>query len=107
MGWSCCSNGPATTLILIAKSEGGRERGKTKLRWEDGMDNDVKALEEGKWENLARNRQIWQNHVRKAVAQQGLFANDDGLILYWKFRRKKVKKIKDFPCNKPWRPKGL
>jgi hypothetical protein len=35
--------------ILNAKPEGGREKGRLKLRWEDGVDNDVKALGEGNW----------------------------------------------------------
>jgi hypothetical protein len=38
------------------------------------MGNDDKALEKRSWKNLARNRQIWQNHLRKAAAH---FANDD------------------------------
>jgi hypothetical protein len=37
--------------ILTAKPEGGREKGRLKLRWEDGVDNDVKALGERLWEN--------------------------------------------------------
>jgi hypothetical protein len=45
MGWSCCSNGPAK-IIVNAKLEGRRKRGRLKLRWEDGVDNDVKALGE-------------------------------------------------------------
>jgi hypothetical protein len=32
--------------ILNAKLEGARRRGRSKLRWEDGVDNDVKALGE-------------------------------------------------------------
>jgi hypothetical protein len=31
--------------ILNAKPEGRRKRGRHKLRWEDEVDNDVKALE--------------------------------------------------------------
>jgi hypothetical protein len=60
-------------IILNAKSDVRRKRGRPKLRWEDGMGNDVKALGEINWKNLARNRQIWKNHLRKAVAQKGLF----------------------------------
>jgi hypothetical protein len=32
--------------------------------------NDVKALGETDWKNLASNRQIWQNFLRKAMAQK-------------------------------------
>jgi hypothetical protein len=40
---------------------------------EDGVDSDVKALGERNWKNLARNRQIWQKLLRKAITQKGLF----------------------------------
>jgi hypothetical protein len=43
------------------------------VKWEDGVDNDVKALGERSWKNLSRNRQIWQNLLRKAMAQKGCF----------------------------------
>jgi hypothetical protein len=42
--------------ILNAKPEGRRKRGRPKLRWEDEVDNDVKAPGERKWKNLARCR---------------------------------------------------
>jgi hypothetical protein len=60
--------------ILNARPEGSRKRGRRpKLRWEDGVDNDVKPLGDRNWQNLARNRQIWQNLLRKAVTIKGLF----------------------------------
>jgi hypothetical protein len=43
------------------------------LRWADEVDNDVKALGERNWKNIARNWQIWQTLLRKAMAQKGLF----------------------------------
>jgi hypothetical protein len=36
------------------------------------VDNDVKALGERTWKNIGRNRYIWQNLLRKAMAQIGL-----------------------------------
>jgi hypothetical protein len=59
--------------ILNAKLEGRRNKGRPKLRWEVGVDNDVKALGESNLKNLARNTQIWQNLLKKAMAQKGLF----------------------------------
>jgi hypothetical protein len=47
---------------------------------EDGVDNDDKALWERNWKNLARNRQILQKLVRKAIAQRGCFANVDVIL---------------------------
>jgi hypothetical protein len=32
--------------------------------------NDVKPLGERNWKNIARNRQIWQNFLRKDMAQK-------------------------------------
>jgi hypothetical protein len=58
--------------ILNAKLEGTRRRGRPKLRWEDGMDKNVKALGERNLKNIARNREIWQKLLRKAMAQKGL-----------------------------------
>jgi hypothetical protein len=37
--------------ILSAKPEGRRKRERPKLRWKDGVDNDVKALRERNWKN--------------------------------------------------------
>jgi hypothetical protein len=56
--------------ILNAKLEGTRRRGRPKLRWEDGVGKDVKALGERNWKNIARNREIWQKLLRKAMAQK-------------------------------------
>jgi hypothetical protein len=58
--------------ILNAKLEDTRRRGRPKLRLEDVVDKDVKNLEERKWRNVARDREIWQKLVRKAKAQKGL-----------------------------------
>jgi hypothetical protein len=48
MNWPCFSDGPATTAVRIlnAKPEDRGNRGRHELRWEDGVDNDVKAQEE-------------------------------------------------------------
>jgi hypothetical protein len=61
--------------ILNAKLESTRRRGRPKLRWEDGVDKDVKALGERNWKNVARNREIWQKLLRKAMAQKGLLCH--------------------------------
>jgi hypothetical protein len=58
--------------ILNAKLKGTRRRGRPKLRWEDGVDKEVKALGERNWKNIATNREIWQKLLRKAKAQKGL-----------------------------------
>jgi hypothetical protein len=75
MGWSCCSNRPATTWEknLIAKRGSRRKRGRIELRWEDKMSNDDKALGERNWKNITRHRHMWQNVLGKSVAQVELF----------------------------------
>jgi hypothetical protein len=60
-------------IILNTEPEGTRKRGRPKLRWKDGLNDDVKALEERNCKTLARNRNMWQNLLRKAMAQKGLF----------------------------------
>jgi hypothetical protein len=45
-------------INLDAKPEGRRNRGRLKMRREDGVDKDVKALGERGWRNIARNIQI-------------------------------------------------
>jgi hypothetical protein len=41
---------------FLTPNQKAKER--PKLRWEDGVNNDVQALEERNWKNLAKNRQI-------------------------------------------------
>jgi hypothetical protein len=59
--------------FLMPNQKIEKKRGRPELRREDGVDNNVKALGERNWKNLARNTQIWQYLLRKAMAQKGLF----------------------------------
>jgi hypothetical protein len=61
-----------TRRVLIAVLEGRRQRGRPKLRWEDGVLDDARKMEERNWRNAARNRDSWQKLLRKALAQKGL-----------------------------------
>ena len=61
-----------TRGVLVAVVEGRRQRGRPKLRWEDGVTEDARKLGERNWKNAARNRDNWQNLLRKALAQKGL-----------------------------------
>jgi len=62
----------ATRRVLVAVVEGGRQRGRLKLRWEDGVMEDARKLGERSWSNAARNRDSWQKLLKKALAQKGL-----------------------------------
>jgi hypothetical protein len=61
-----------TGRVLVAVVEGRRQRGRPKLRWEDGVMEDARKLGETNWRNTARNRDGWQKLLRKALAQKGL-----------------------------------
>jgi len=67
--------------------EGRRQRGRRKLRWEDGVTEDgvtedgvmedgvtedARKLGDRNWRNAARNRDSWQKLLKKALAQKGL-----------------------------------
>ena len=61
-----------TRRVLIAVVEGRRQRGRPKLRWEDGVTEDARRLGERNWRNAARNRDNWQKLLKKALAQKRL-----------------------------------
>jgi hypothetical protein len=58
--------------ILVAVVEGKGQRGRPKLRWEDGVMDDARTLGERNWRNAARNKDGLQKLLRKAWAQIGL-----------------------------------
>jgi hypothetical protein len=58
--------------ILVVVVEGRRQRGRPKLRWEDGVMEDARKLGERNWRNAARNRDSWWKLLKKALAQNGL-----------------------------------
>ena len=67
----------ATRRVLVAVVEGRRQRGRPKLRWEDGVVEDgvmedARKLGERNWRNAARNRDSWQKLLRKALARKVL-----------------------------------
>jgi hypothetical protein len=58
--------------VFAAVVEGRRQKGRPKLRWEDGVTGDTKKLGEKYCRSTARNRDGWQKFLRKALAQSGL-----------------------------------
>ena len=63
----------ATRRVLVAVVEGRRQRGRPKLRWEDGVMGDARKLGgERNWRNGARNRDSWQKLLKKDLVQKGL-----------------------------------
>jgi len=58
--------------VLVAVVEGGRQRDRPKLRWEDGVTGDARKLGERNWRNAARNRDSWQKLLKETLVQKGL-----------------------------------
>ena len=68
----CTEEQSPTRRVLIAVVEGRRQRGRLKLRWEDGVMEDARKLGKRNWRNAARNRDSWQKLLKKALAQKEL-----------------------------------
>jgi len=68
----CMDEQSPTRRVFIAVIEGRRQRGRPKLRWEDGVMEDARKLGERTWRNAARNRDSWQKLLKKTLAQKGL-----------------------------------
>ena len=49
-----------------------RSVGSPKLRWEDGVDQDIRILMVKNWKKVALNKNEWAKLLKKAGAHQGL-----------------------------------
>jgi hypothetical protein len=58
--------------ILNTKLGGVRRVGRPKMRWEDGVDQDMRILEVENWKKVALDRDEWAKLLKKARAHQGL-----------------------------------
>jgi len=58
--------------IFNTKPVGIRSVGRPKLRWEDGVDQDVRILGVKNWKKVALDRDEWAQLLKKARAHQGL-----------------------------------
>jgi hypothetical protein len=58
--------------VLVAVVEGKRQRGRPKLRWEDGVMDDARKLGEKNWRTAARTKDRWRKLLKKALAPHGL-----------------------------------
>jgi hypothetical protein len=45
--------------ILVSNPRGARGRGRPKIRWKDGVDDDSKAIGIWKWKSVALNWETW------------------------------------------------
>jgi hypothetical protein len=58
--------------IFNTKPEGVKSVGRPKLRWDDGVNKDMKTLGVKNWKNATPERDEWTQLLKKARAQQGL-----------------------------------
>jgi len=58
--------------IYNAKPDGVRRVGRPKLRWEYGVDQDMRLLEVKNWKSVALNRDEWSKLLKKVRAHHGL-----------------------------------
>jgi hypothetical protein len=59
-------------MILEARMEGGRRRGRLRKRWLDEAEHDLQQLGVRNWRLMARDRVEWRTVVREAKVQLGL-----------------------------------
>jgi hypothetical protein len=57
--------------IFNTKPDGARSAGKPKLRWQDGVAQDI-ILGVKNWKKVALNKDEWAKLLKKARAHQGL-----------------------------------
>jgi hypothetical protein len=58
--------------IFNTKPDGARSAGRLKLRWEDGVDQDMRILLVKNWKKVALNRDEWVKLLKKARTHQAL-----------------------------------
>jgi hypothetical protein len=54
--------------VYITRPEETRKSGRPKLRWEDGVTQDIKAVGVKNWKGLTLGREGWQKLLKKARA---------------------------------------
>jgi hypothetical protein len=66
------NNDRTVKKIFNTKSDGARSVGRPKLRWEEGVDQDMRILEVKNWKKVVLNRDQWAQLPKKTRAHQGL-----------------------------------
>jgi hypothetical protein len=70
-----------TVKVFDTRSEGTRKIGRPKLRWEDGVIQDIRALGVKNWRNVAMKREDWRKLPKKVRSTQGCRANADEWLM--------------------------
>ena len=58
-------------MILNAKIDSGRRRGRARKRWIDDLESDLRSLGIRNWKAKERNRNEWRTVVREAKVHFG------------------------------------
>ena len=66
----CMNENRTINKILNTKLDGVRRVGRPKMRWEDGVDQDMRILEVKNWKKVALDREEWAKLLKKASAYQ-------------------------------------
>jgi len=66
------NNDRTLTKIFNTKPDGVRSAGRPKLRWEDGVDQDMRILGVKNWKKVALDRDEWARRLKKAWVHHGL-----------------------------------
>jgi hypothetical protein len=66
------SDGRTLKKIFSTKPDGTRSVGRPKLRWKDGVAQDMQILGVKRWKNVDLNRDEWAKLLKKARVHQGL-----------------------------------
>ena len=66
------NNDRTLKIIFNTKPDGARSVGRPKLRWEDGVDQDMRILGVKNWKKVALNRDECSKYLKKVRAHQGL-----------------------------------
>lgn len=58
--------------IMVSEPVGARSRGRPRLRWKDGVEEDARKIGARNWKQESRNRQEWRKKLEKVGAHIGL-----------------------------------
>jgi hypothetical protein len=56
----------------FSQPEGGRKKGRPRLRWLDSVLKDLQTLEVNSWWKITPDRDLWREVIREAKADDGL-----------------------------------
>ena len=68
----CQDDDGLSRRVLLSEQVGKRPRGRPRLRWEDGVEEDVSRLGCRNWKIVALNREGWKKLLKEAEAHPGL-----------------------------------